>query len=344
MPLDEEFVAQYTDIIKPILENAGFSVDRTNDIENQRNILRDIIESIHKSDLIIADLTSANPNVFYELGLAHAFRKPVILLTQSIDEVPFDLKSYRILEYNTHFKKIDIAKEKLASYANGFRNGKVRFGNPVTDFFQDTNAPVQVVNPIPSDEFDTPAKTTVDERGYIDHLIDINKSYTELTSIMGGVTEDLEDMSTFIGIKSREITEITSNPGTSSPAAVRAIFRQLAKRIGGFTSRLKLANIEYATAAQDTEDSLEFVFSFHREQSNATEMGIEEQIQSLRNTRSSAIGGRDSFLALAKTMDELPRMERRLNREVTRGSEEIRIMASNIDKTIASISRAIQES
>jgi len=50
--------------------------------------------------LILADLSGKNPNVFYELGLAHALAKPAILITESMDDVPFDLQALRVLEYN----------------------------------------------------------------------------------------------------------------------------------------------------------------------------------------------------------------------------------------------------
>jgi len=53
-----------------------------------------------KAKLILADLTGKNPNVFYELGLAHAITKPAILIAESIDDVPFDLRALRILEYD----------------------------------------------------------------------------------------------------------------------------------------------------------------------------------------------------------------------------------------------------
>ena len=107
MPFDEDFNDIYELFVKAEMKRAGFSVDRADDIESQQNILRDILERIDKSDLIVADLTNSNPNVFYELGLAHALKKPVILITQSVDDVPFDLKSYRLLEYSTHFSKIE---------------------------------------------------------------------------------------------------------------------------------------------------------------------------------------------------------------------------------------------
>ena len=49
---------------------------------------------------MLADLTGKNPNVFYELGLAHAARKPVLLVTQSMDDVPFDLRALRVIVYD----------------------------------------------------------------------------------------------------------------------------------------------------------------------------------------------------------------------------------------------------
>ena len=124
MPFNNDIDTVYTGLIKASLEGIGFEVARADDIESQRNILRDILERINTSDLIIADLTSLNPNVFYELGLAHAMRKPVILLTQDIEEVPFDLQSYRLVEYSTHFAEIQDAIDKLGCVDISFQPHK----------------------------------------------------------------------------------------------------------------------------------------------------------------------------------------------------------------------------
>ena len=342
MPFDDDFQPVYQDVIKPPLESIGFGVSRADDIESQQNILRDIVEGINASDLVIADLSGNNPNVFYELGLAHALKKPVLLLTQSIDQVPFDLQSYRIFEYNTDFREINGAREYIKKSASGYLDNTLQFGSPVTDFLQNHVPAVVTTDINVSKTSRIPSNTPVDDRGYIDHLIDINKSYSDLTSIMEGVAGDLVGMTDHLRVKSSEITALASSGGAASPVAAQAILRQLGKRIGEFTSGLRQANSEYATAAQITEDSLEFVASFHHQRPSVADADIETQVQSLRQTRSSAIGGRDSLLDLANTMDQLPRMERRLNRAVTDGSAEIRVMANNIDKTIASISRAIQ--
>jgi len=90
MPFDVEFNEMY-DYLKDLIGDE-FLVFRADNLLNQQNILKDIIQSIHNSDLVIADLSGLNPNVFYELGLAHALRKNVILLTQDIEQLPFDLR------------------------------------------------------------------------------------------------------------------------------------------------------------------------------------------------------------------------------------------------------------
>ena len=340
MPFDEEFEAVYTDFIKNVLEGAGLNVDRADDIESQQNILRDIVEQIDKSDLIIADLTGVNPNVFYELGIAHAFRKPVILLTQSIDEVPFDLKSYRLLEYSTHFARIDESKEQLARYAKGFLGGEIQFGSPVTDFHQGGIPSGQAIESTQADELDE------DDLGYLDHVIALNEGYSRIAEIVSGVTDDQQVLTRHMETTSKELNRIAANPNASTPTAARNVSRRLAKRMAHFNSQLKKANAEYASVAQGTEDSLEFLVSFQLEHSQATESSSDEQMASLLNIlqdlKAKAVGARDAYLGMEETMAQLPRVERHLNRDVTQGRREILAMAGNFDKTIASISRVLR--
>jgi hypothetical protein len=52
--------------------------------------------------VLIAELTSRNANVFYELGLAHALKKPVVLVSSNEADVPFDLHHIRVIYYDVH--------------------------------------------------------------------------------------------------------------------------------------------------------------------------------------------------------------------------------------------------
>ena len=339
MPFDKEFESIYTDFVKPTLEGKGLAVSRADDLESHQNILRDVVESIYSNDMIVADLTSLNANVFYELGIAHALNKVVILLTQNIDEVPFDLKAYRLLEYNTHFSAIGKAKEELARYAGDFREGRLLTGNPVSDFGpegQGDSTKMQTLNL-------ATVAVSEDDRGFVDHLLDLNNGYNRIAKLAEGMTTDLATLTQHTEDAAAGFTRITDRPGGAAPEAARRVARRLAGKIVIFNERMSRANAEYSQVAQETEGSLEFIVSFQASQGEEESLEVEEQYESLRGLREAAIGGRNASLDLAGKMANLPRIERRLNREVTRGSEELRVMAGNLDKTVASVTRALRE-
>lgn len=78
------------DMIKPALEPKGFKVQRADDFSATGMITTKVILGIQNADLIVADMSGRNANVFYELGVAHSYRKPVIPLMREGDEIPFD--------------------------------------------------------------------------------------------------------------------------------------------------------------------------------------------------------------------------------------------------------------
>ena len=100
MPFLETFRPIYQDHIRPVIVAQGLSCLRSDEIRGTSLITRDIWEQINRARFLIADLTGQNPNVFYEVGLAHALGKDVLLLTQTMTDVPFDLKGMRCIVYN----------------------------------------------------------------------------------------------------------------------------------------------------------------------------------------------------------------------------------------------------
>lgn len=97
---DESLNIVYEDFVKPVLsDKCHIHAERGDDLFGSNVIMDDITKSIRKARLVIADLTGRNPNVFYEVGIAHALKKQVLLMTQSIDDVPFDLRHRRALIY-----------------------------------------------------------------------------------------------------------------------------------------------------------------------------------------------------------------------------------------------------
>jgi len=87
MPFGGWFDKYYSEIYTPAIEDAGFEAKRADDLYRPGNIVNDIWNYTKDANVILADLTNKNPNVFYELGLAHAITKPAILITASMDDV-----------------------------------------------------------------------------------------------------------------------------------------------------------------------------------------------------------------------------------------------------------------
>lgn len=88
-------------LIRPALRDSGFSGGTTAEFIEQGNIRADMFEQLLTSDLVIADISIHNANVFYELGIRHALRdKQTFLIKSSGDNVPFDLKTDRYMPYN----------------------------------------------------------------------------------------------------------------------------------------------------------------------------------------------------------------------------------------------------
>ncbi len=99
MPFAKKFQPIYDDYIKPAVQKAGLTCMRADDLFGPRAIIQDIWEYIFKARVVIAELTDKNPNVFYEVGLSHTLNKKVILITQDMVDVPFDLKHLRVIVY-----------------------------------------------------------------------------------------------------------------------------------------------------------------------------------------------------------------------------------------------------
>jgi hypothetical protein len=206
MPFDPEFDAIFITLIKPAIEEAGYEVNRADTNLNQENILKDIVRGIANANLIIADLTSLNANVFYELGISHTLDIPTILLSQSIEGLPFDLLSYRVIKYSTHFKDAPQLAQTLKEMGEKAKCGNLIFGNPVTDFLpQNTNkiAFSSKKGDISAVEMNQNKDDSDDERKEVlDYVVDTQKSIEDLNECMSEISNATLD----VGVSFREGT------------------------------------------------------------------------------------------------------------------------------------------
>jgi hypothetical protein len=98
MPFDPRFDAVY-ETLQRTATAVGLRCRRADDIWENRAVIQDVVSLIDRSKIVICDCTGRNPNVFYEIGIAHTLGREVILITQADADIPFDLRHLRYVRY-----------------------------------------------------------------------------------------------------------------------------------------------------------------------------------------------------------------------------------------------------
>ncbi|MBB2768266.1 UNVERIFIED_ORG: hypothetical protein GGD59_005708 [Rhizobium esperanzae] len=98
MPFTSQFGGVY-EAISQAAQSVGLRAQKADDIWNHSVLIQDIFGLIYRSHIVVCDFSTKNPNVFYEAGIAHMLGRHVIPITQSADDVPFDLRHHRYIRY-----------------------------------------------------------------------------------------------------------------------------------------------------------------------------------------------------------------------------------------------------
>ncbi|HWS86413.1 MAG TPA: hypothetical protein VN282_05600 [Pyrinomonadaceae bacterium] len=113
MPFDASFTPVY-DAIRRACEEAGLRCWRADDIWQESAVIQDVFNLLLRSRIVVVDFTGRNPNVMYETGIAHTLGRPVVPISQSYDDVPFDLRHHRVLRYYPNGEGLASMQDKLA--------------------------------------------------------------------------------------------------------------------------------------------------------------------------------------------------------------------------------------
>lgn len=111
MPFSEDFNDVYQLGIKAACQSEKIYCERVDEQYYEGSMLDRIYNQIQHADYIVADMSTKNPNVFYEVGFAHALQKKVILITQDENDIPFDLKHFYHIIYNKN--RLSALNEKI---------------------------------------------------------------------------------------------------------------------------------------------------------------------------------------------------------------------------------------
>jgi len=126
-------------IVKPSVEESGFGYECERSVAERENIIKGILEALNKANVVIADLTDNNPNVFYELGVRHTLANRTILIAQGEKHIPFDLRPYPVAFYGESPAKIAEFKKDIKKKLEDIEKNPERSDNPVADFLKERN-------------------------------------------------------------------------------------------------------------------------------------------------------------------------------------------------------------
>jgi hypothetical protein len=136
-------------VVKPIAEKLGYQVIRADEISKSGIITSQIIEYLFESKLVVAYLATGNPNVFYELALRHAVRKPFVQIIEEGQKIPFDVSALRTipLKYGD-FRSQDKCKSELAKQIESLEKDPNDVDSPVSQAIdvkalKDSNKPIE---------------------------------------------------------------------------------------------------------------------------------------------------------------------------------------------------------
>lgn len=129
----------YQQMIKPVVASCGYEAIRADELEYLGNITRDIIENLHNADLVVADLSGRNANVYYELGVRHAlYRCGTIPIIHKGEKLPFDITNYRAVFYSLEMDGPTLFRAELKSRIKALEKIDIKkTDNPVHEILGD---------------------------------------------------------------------------------------------------------------------------------------------------------------------------------------------------------------
>jgi hypothetical protein len=122
-------------IVQPALSSrADFLVERADGIAHPGLIDAQVIHRLLTAELVVADLTGLNPNVFYEIGIRHMAQKPIIHMHEVGQKIPFDVSLYRSIQYSRALPKdLQEARSRLEAAVDMALSADHAVENPVTN-------------------------------------------------------------------------------------------------------------------------------------------------------------------------------------------------------------------
>lgn len=120
-------------LIRPAAEPLGYEAKRADEISEPGTITSQVIQRLIDAPLVVADLTTHNPNVFYELAVRHAIRKPLVQIIDDAESIPFDVSTARTIKFSHRdLDSVERAKAELARQIQAVEKDPTLVDNPIS--------------------------------------------------------------------------------------------------------------------------------------------------------------------------------------------------------------------
>lgn len=182
----------YSQWIKPTIEGIGLPENPSERIHCHRadkeprpgEIITHVIENLVDADIVVADLSGKNPNVFYELGVRHTVANNTLLIADSIDDIPFDLRGLRAISYKYDPEGMLRFRKDLENAVRSIITGPQKIDNPVRRFLYTREVEKIVAQPSPPG-YDV-VRTILSEMANLRQ--DFSNQFSEVRELMEAIT------------------------------------------------------------------------------------------------------------------------------------------------------------
>lgn len=318
--------------IRVVLTEAGFEVNRADDLGNSRNIMANVIRGIAECNLIIADLTEPNPNVYYELGLAHSLNKPAILLTQEVESLPFDLRSYSVVPYTNDYRDIDRARTELRNMAAGLVTGTTKFGSPISDFLGHS---IEMLS-IPS------ADAAADNHpGILDNLAEMEEGWERINESIQTIHGELDQLNGMTVNATQELNDLNSRRRTDTNASrrMRMVLMRLGHGLSERANNLSYQNDKYNTDLEQLRTPLESIMHAQTAQTPEETEQLAQSLSELDILEDSIKSAIEATTTMTGSLSALPALQRTFDRSRGRLVTQCQRLIGNFEQTLSIVAR-----
>ncbi len=298
-------------IIKPAAESCGYAAIRADEIDKPGLITSQVIQRVIEDPLVIADLSETNPNVFYELAIRHAIKKPLVQIIEKGQRIPFDVAGTRTVHVDhKDMDSVFSAKEEIARQIRQMEADPSDLETPIS-----VSQDLQILK-----RSDNPK-----DRGIADLLSVISDMRTEQAKLLDGVDKGIAEKVTASLRRLEGMLEESGYGTFRRRLPLRHMFRMLPEMVMGKEGEFD-KSFAIAVAASIFKDSMPWVY----------EVGMEAYRQQLYGDLPKARRSLKEFRNAVR-MSEHPLM-----REFVRNDKEMYFMREELDMLLRELDRSLE--